>query len=157
MPVVEVTDPDDPRLLAYTRLTDMQLRMVAEPAEGIFMAEGEKVIRRALAAGLQISSALMAPKWWPGLAAVIPEGTPVLIAPPPLLADITGYRVHRGALAVFVRPAPPPVATVLKTAATALLPPIVSRNLRPESRYRLSGEMLPARPHGARTRQNQNR
>lgn len=121
MPAVEVTDPDDPRLAPYTRLTDMQLRMVAEPAQGIFMAEGEKVIRRALAAGLEIRSALMAPKWWPGLAAVIPEETPVFLAPPGLLADITGYRVHRGALAVFGRPAPPRPEAVLHQAATGLL------------------------------------
>ncbi len=121
MPVVEVTDPGDPRLAAYTRLTDMQLRMVAEPADGIFIAEGEKVIRRALAAGLEMRSALMAPKWWPGLAAVIPDAIPVHLAPPELLADITGYRVHRGALAVFARPAPPQPVDILQSATTALL------------------------------------
>ncbi len=50
--IIEVTDATDDRLVYYTRLTDMQLRMVSEPANGIFLAEGEKVIRRALDAGL---------------------------------------------------------------------------------------------------------
>lgn len=41
-----VTDPADPRLADYTGLTDVELRRRREPAEGLFIAEGEKVIRR---------------------------------------------------------------------------------------------------------------
>ncbi len=46
---ITVDDPDDPRLRDYTGLTDVELRRRREPAEGLFIAEGEKVIRRALA------------------------------------------------------------------------------------------------------------
>ncbi len=119
--IVEVTEASDDRLAPYTRLTDMQLRMVSEPANGIFLAEGEKVIRRALDAGLQIVSALMEPKWWPGLSPVIGEETPVYLAPPDLLKSITGFRLHRGALAVFRRPDPVPAGHVLAGARSALL------------------------------------
>jgi hypothetical protein len=44
--LIEVTDPSDPRLHDYSGLTDVELRKVREPAEGLFLAEGEKVIRR---------------------------------------------------------------------------------------------------------------
>lgn len=119
--LIHVTDPSDARLVAYTRLTDMQLRMVTEPATGIFLAEGEKVIRRALEAGLEIVSALMEPKWLSGLESLLDPAVPVYLAPPDLLKDITGFRLHRGALATFRRPAPVPVAEVLAGARTAML------------------------------------
>lgn len=118
--LIEVDAVDD-RLAHYTRLTDMQLRMVSEPAAGIFLAEGEKVIRRALAAGLQMHSALMEPKWWPGLEPDVPPDVPVYLGPPALLRDITGFRLHRGALACFERPVPRAAADVLAGARTAVL------------------------------------
>lgn len=116
-----VTDLRDPRLDPFTRLTDMQLRMVKEPAEGIFLAEGEKVIRRAVAAGLRPIGALMQPKWWPGLEGVLPPDTEVFLAGPDQLKQITGYRLHRGALATFRRPTAPAVSSVLDGARTAIV------------------------------------
>lgn len=121
MPVIAVDQFDDPRLSAFTRLTDMQMRMVKEPAEGIFLAEGEKVISRALAAGLRIRSALMEPKWWPALEPRIPGEVPVYLAPLSLLQQITGFRLHRGALAVFERPAGRSPSDVLTGARSAVL------------------------------------
>jgi len=102
--LVEVDDPRDPRLADYTDLTDVSLRKVREPAEGLFLAEGEKVVRRALAAGYAPRSLLMARKWWPGLReAVEPFDCPVYLADDALLEQVTGYRVHRGALASMQR------------------------------------------------------
>jgi hypothetical protein len=49
--IVAVHDADDPRLADYVRLTDVKLRTSMESAHGLFVAEGEKVVRRALAAG----------------------------------------------------------------------------------------------------------
>ena len=46
--VIRVDDPADPRLADYLRLTDSSLRTSLEAAHGLFIAEGEKVIRRAL-------------------------------------------------------------------------------------------------------------
>ncbi|MEZ5116773.1 MAG: RNA methyltransferase [Candidatus Nanopelagicales bacterium] len=101
---VAVTEARDPRLTAYTDLTDVSLRRVREPAEGIFLAEGEKVIRRAVAAGYPLQSVLMEPRWRDGLADVLAgfDG-PVYLAGPELLRSVTGYRVHRGALACLGR------------------------------------------------------
>lgn len=116
-----VADPGDVRVAQYTALTDMDLRKVTEPAQGFFMAEGEKVIRRALAAGLEMLSALMESKWLPSLQPALPADVPVYLAPASLLRDITGYRVHRGALAVFRRPAPREASDILAGAGSAVL------------------------------------
>lgn len=121
MPVVPIADPADIRLQHYTRLTDMQLRMVAEPAEGVFVAEGAKVIRRALAAGLEMVSALMEAKWWPALESDVPPQVSVFLAPPAVLESVTGFRVHRGALATFRRPPTRDPAQLLAGARTAIL------------------------------------
>ncbi|MDQ1668086.1 MAG: hypothetical protein QOE40_147, partial [Actinomycetota bacterium] len=66
-----VTDPADPRLSDYVSLTDVELRRRTEPAAGLFMAEGEKVIRRALAAGYRMRSMLLEDKWLPPLRDVV--------------------------------------------------------------------------------------
>ena len=39
MPVVRITDPTDPVLADYTRLTDVALRAKHEPAKGLYIAE----------------------------------------------------------------------------------------------------------------------
>jgi len=115
--LIEVDDPRDPRLVDYTDLTDVSLRRVREPAEGLFLAEGEKVVRRALDAGYAPRSLLMARKWWDGLRDVVePHDCPVYLADNALLEQITGYRVHRGALASMARRPLPALDDVLATA-----------------------------------------
>ena len=47
----EITDPCDERVRDYFTLTDVALRTKVEPVRGLYLAESEKVIRRALAAG----------------------------------------------------------------------------------------------------------
>jgi hypothetical protein len=49
-----VTDVEDPRLADYARLTDMKLRTSLESAHGLFIAEGTKVISRAVASGYPV-------------------------------------------------------------------------------------------------------
>ena len=51
MPVHEITDPEDDRIADYRALTDVELRTRWEPPHGLFIAEGELVLRRALRAG----------------------------------------------------------------------------------------------------------
>ncbi|WP_433888253.1 TrmH family RNA methyltransferase [Streptomyces sp. CA-111067] len=109
---VAVLDPDDPRLADYTSLTDVELRRRREPAEGLFIAEGEKVIRRALAAGYAMRSMLLSAKWLGPMADVIAAAdAPVYQVTPALAEQVTGYHVHRGALASMRRePLPEPSA-----------------------------------------------
>ena len=111
---IHVDDSRDPRLAPFTNLTDMQLRMKMEPAEGIFLAEGEKVILRALDAGFVPVSALMEAKWLPGLeSALAAHDCTVYLAEEAVLKSVTGYRLHRGALAAFIRKPLPTTAQVL--------------------------------------------
>jgi tRNA G18 (ribose-2'-O)-methylase SpoU len=115
---VRVTAPGDPRLGDYLRLTDVALRRVKEPAEGMFIAEGEKVIRRALAAGYPLRSLLLEEKWLEGLADVVAAAdVPVYLAAREVLDAATGYAVHRGALAAMSRTALPAVADLVAGAS----------------------------------------
>ncbi|PBC76386.1 tRNA G18 (ribose-2'-O)-methylase SpoU [Streptomyces sp. TLI_235] len=99
-----VTDPADPRLADYTDLTDVELRRRREPAEGLFIAEGEKVIRRAVDAGYRMRSMLLTPKWLDVMSDVIAAAdAPVHVVEPALAEQVTGYHVHRGALAAMER------------------------------------------------------
>ncbi len=116
-----VTDADDPRLHDYTGLTDVALRRRLEEDEGLFIAEGEKVIRRAVAAGYRVRSVLLAPRWLEGLADVAKHDAPVYVAAESVLTDVTGYAVHRGALAAMSRRPLPSVAQVLTGARTAVV------------------------------------
>jgi len=112
--VHEVVQAADPRLRDYVALTDVALRSRLEPAEGLFIAEGAKVIRRAATAGYAIRSFLMAPRWLDGLLDVVQtSGAAAYVADEALLASITGYAVHRGALASCARRPLPEVGDLL--------------------------------------------
>jgi len=101
---VQRVDASSAELADYSDLTDVALRRIREPAEGLFIAEGEKVIRRAVAAGYVVRSLLLEEKWLPALADVIDEvDAPVYLASPATLESVTGYVVHRGALAAMSR------------------------------------------------------
>lgn len=57
--IIQIESLKDRRLDAYVRLTEVQLRNRLEPEKGIFIAESEKVIVRALNAGYQPLSLLI--------------------------------------------------------------------------------------------------
>ncbi|GAA3241369.1 hypothetical protein GCM10020256_64280 [Streptomyces thermocoprophilus] len=112
--LITVDDPDDPRLHDYTDLTDVELRRRREPAEGLFIAEGEKVIRRAVDAGYIMRSMLLSAKWVDVMRDVIDRlGVPVYVVAPELAEKVTGYHVHRGALASMQRKPLPAAEDVL--------------------------------------------
>jgi len=123
--ILNVDDPADVRLTDYVALTDVELRRRREPAEGLFMAEGEKVIRRAVSAGYPMRSMLLSPKWLDVMADLVEAaGVPVYVGEPELLERVTGYRVHRGALASMQR-LPLPDATGLLAGRRAAAPAAV--------------------------------
>ncbi|MET7344853.1 TrmH family RNA methyltransferase [Streptomyces sp. NPDC087866] len=115
--LITIDDPDDPRLSDYLGLTDVELRRRKEPAEGLFIAEGEKVIRRARQAGYQMRSMLLSAKWIDLMRDVIDEvPAPVYTVAPDLAERVTGYHVHRGALASMQRKPLPAAGELLRTA-----------------------------------------
>ena len=69
--LIEIADPADPRLADYRDLRDVELRKSLEAEHGLFLAEGEKVVRRAVEAGHRPRSFLMAARWLDGLADVL--------------------------------------------------------------------------------------
>jgi len=118
--IVVVDDPSDPRLADYTRLTDVRLRTALEPAHGLFVAEGDKVIRRAVAAGYQVRSILVTRDKLAGLADLASACPgPVYLVSDQAAEQVTGYRVHRGALASMARRALPTVTGLLSGAPLA--------------------------------------
>ena len=117
---IHVEEPGDPRLADYVALTDVELRRRREPAEGLFVAEGEKVIRRAVAADYPMRSCLLEDRWLPALEDLLASvDAPVYVASRELLEAVTGYVVHRGALAAMARK-PLPTAEELTAGANRL-------------------------------------
>lgn len=119
MPVIRLTDAADERLADYLHLTDVALRRRLEPATGLYMAESSKVIRRALEAGHRPRSFLMTERWLPELAELLAEvarrhgDVPVYVGSPDVVEAITGFHLHRGALAAMHRPELPSLDEVL--------------------------------------------
>ncbi|TXK38839.1 RNA methyltransferase [Nonomuraea sp. C10] len=110
-----VTDAADPRLTDFTRLRDVELRKSLEAERGLFMAEGEKVIRRAVGAGYPIRSVLTTRRWLQPLADVLGDAT-VYVVSDEIMTATAGFQVHRGALASMARLPLPPTASVMESA-----------------------------------------
>ena len=120
--LVDITDASDPRLADYRDLRDVQLRQHLEAEHGLFIAEGEKVVRRAVEGGFEPRSFLMAPRWLDGLADVLGRSdAPVYVVSESLAEQVTGFHVHRGALASLHRLPLPTVDDVLADARSVLV------------------------------------
>ena len=125
MPILEITEPTDPRASDYFGLTDVALRRRLEPENGLYLAESEKVIRRALAAGHRPRSFLMGRRWLTDLADLVEDadrdGIPVFVGEADVIEHMTGFHLHRGALAAMHRPALPDVVELLVHARRVLV------------------------------------
>jgi tRNA G18 (ribose-2'-O)-methylase SpoU len=112
---IEVASAADTRLADYTRLTDAALRIHLEAEYGLFIAEGTKVITRAVAAGYPVRSLLLGQSRAADLPALAEAaaGAPVYLVPDDVAEGLTGYRVHRGALASLSRKPLPEVRAVI--------------------------------------------
>jgi len=120
--LIEIDDPADPRLADYRDLRDVQLRQHLEAEHGLFLAEGEKVVRRAVEGGFTPRSFLMAPRWLAGLDDVLTAyDAPVYVVSEALAEEVTGFHVHRGALASLQRRPLPSVGEVLEGARSVLV------------------------------------
>ena len=117
---IEITSPDDERVADYFRLTDVALRKKLETERGLYIAESEKVIRRALSRGDVPRSFLMGERWLTDLADVVADaeaqGVPVYVGEADVIESMTGFHLHRGALASMNRPALADPAELLRRA-----------------------------------------
>lgn len=121
MQITPVTDAGDERLRDYTDLTDVALRRIREPEEGLFMAESLSVIDRALRAGYPPRSVLTEQRWLAeveGLLTGHRVDTTVYLASAEVVTRTTGFRMHRGPMAAMERL---PLASALDVVADARL------------------------------------
>ncbi len=127
VPLIDVRDATDPRLSDYVSLRDASLRRSIESAGGLFIAEGEKVVRRATQAGYRPRSFLLARRWLGALEDVLARfpDVPVYVADEALTEQVTGFHVHRGALASLHRQLRHSAADVLALRRVVVLEDIV--------------------------------
>jgi tRNA G18 (ribose-2'-O)-methylase SpoU len=104
MPVLPISDLDDPRVAWYRGTGDPELLRRG----GRFVAEGRQVVRRLLGSGrFAVESVLVTP---PALAALAQDlerhgaDLPVYLVAAELMVELTGFNIHRGCLAVGLRP-----------------------------------------------------
>ncbi|MFB2571460.1 TrmH family RNA methyltransferase [Micrococcus sp. IITD107] len=112
---IELTDAQDPRVQMYCSLSDAALRRRQDTEHGIYLAESSQVVRRALDAGHTPRSFFLSHRYLKSMQdvfAVHPD-VPVYTGSDQMLEQITGFHLHRGALAAMDRPAPRSVEEVL--------------------------------------------
>jgi tRNA G18 (ribose-2'-O)-methylase SpoU len=118
--VLPVPGLDLPELAPYRTMK----RPAEQRAEGIFVAEGEKTVRRLLASRLETVSVLVTPHRLDCLADLLgdrPGGVAVYVCPAAEMERLTGFPIYQGVLAVGRVPAAVGVADILRTAARPVL------------------------------------
>jgi tRNA G18 (ribose-2'-O)-methylase SpoU len=134
---IPIADPDDPRLAEYAGLRDPERRMREEPAGGYLIAEGVIAITTLLASGRPVRSLLLnereLERLRPHLAAV---AAPVYLAEREVFRAVTGYDVHRGALASADRFEPAPLPGILATARRVVVLEAIADNTNLGSIFR---------------------
>jgi len=114
MQLIHISDLLDPGLTDFARLTDVALRRVSEPAGGLYIAESTKVISRAIGAGHRPRALLLLEQWLSDVGPLVEDlDIPVFVGPPALLEQLTGFNLHRGALASMHRPQLLPAAELI--------------------------------------------
>jgi tRNA G18 (ribose-2'-O)-methylase SpoU len=110
--VEHISSFDLPELQPYLTMR----RQMAHREEGIFIAEGEKVVRRLLESKFGVVSALLPQRWMTELEPLLkgrPETVRVFIAEKELLETMTGYSMYQGLLAVGRIPREIPLEQIL--------------------------------------------
>jgi len=110
--IMAVTDFDRPELRPYGTMRHQEEHW----QQRIFIAEGEKVVRRLLASPLEVISVLLPPSWLDPLRLELenrPEPLQVYTAEKSLLEQLTGFSMYQGLLAVGRRPESPSLAAAI--------------------------------------------
>lgn len=119
--IEHVGDAADPRLADYRELKDAAARRRIEGDE-LFVAEGPTAIDRLVASGHRVRSVLVAEPKLAKLAGLLERalraGAPVYAVPPDVLRAVTGFDLHRGAIAAADRRPALALDDVLATART---------------------------------------
>lgn len=104
MPVVAVSDPNDPRLAAYTSIREKDL---TSGHGGRFIVEGKVTLETLLTRSrFAVESLFLADSRLEplaGLLAKVPVDVPVYVAPQEVMDRVAGFPMHRGVLACGVK------------------------------------------------------
>ena len=117
-----VTSANDARLAPYVRVRDADLAAWPASPAGLFMAESRAVIAAAIDAGVRPHSFLVSESWADDaapLAAALQAkwpACPTMRVPDQLFTQVTGYKIVRGPVAAFERPALADPAVLLTSA-----------------------------------------
>jgi tRNA G18 (ribose-2'-O)-methylase SpoU len=114
--VLQVDGIDDPRLADFAHRTDVALKNGSRTAHGLYIAESALVLERALRAGHTPRAVLALGGTVDEAVALVGDEVPVYSGPGELLAELTGYILHRGLIASMHRPALPEPADLLRDA-----------------------------------------
>lgn len=121
MAVERIVRADDPRVAAYRGVRDGELMR----SRGVFVAEGRLIVRRLIDASRhQVQSLLVNEAALRDLEPNVfrlASDVPIFVGDATQLAEIAGYEVHRGCLALIQRPADVPVAQLLASAASLVV------------------------------------
>ncbi len=88
-------------------------------AQGLFVAESEKVTRRLLESSIEVVSLIVEEKWlgdFTALAAARPESITAYVAPKETLETLTGYPMYQGVLGLGRIPKPIPLQDAVAVA-----------------------------------------
>ncbi len=125
--LIEIDDPADERLVVYRNQKDAWLAVQrgdapAARSAGLFMAEGELVVRTLIDSPRQVHSVLVAENRVDTMRDVLAgAGAPVYVVPRPVLAEVVGFDMHRGVLAAGYRGELPPLEEVLGQSRTLVV------------------------------------
>lgn len=111
--VHKISSFDAPELRPYATMR----RPVEHEVQGIFVAEGEKVVRRLLESNFTVISAVFSEQWIESFRPLIearPEKITVYLAEKKWLETLTGFSMFQGVLAVGKIPAPASLESVLQ-------------------------------------------
>ena len=105
MDFIQIQDFLSPELDVYARLTERELTTYYEPYGGLFLAESDKVIERALEAGYEPVSVLVAEGARDRCQNILERlrGIPHYLASEEVLSQLTGYVLTRGILCAMKR------------------------------------------------------
>lgn len=122
--IVEVTEPTDPRLDPF-RWRERQLASGPQRREtvgaGMFVAEGDLVVDRSIAAGREPVALLCDSTHAARLSGVVSDDVPVYVGDDALRKHVTGLGVPLSATGLFRRPAPVEPATMLRTSGRVVV------------------------------------
>jgi len=114
MEISRIRTLDSPELQPYRTLR----RAVEHVRQGIFVAEGEKVVRRLLESPIEVVSLLLTKQWLedlqPALGRISNAKVKAWIAPKESLESIVGFHLHQGVMAIGRIPQPVKLKDVIR-------------------------------------------